>query len=90
MQARKAPATRQPLPPRRSPKKRTPVRIDDDLLQRARELGINPSETLEAALSDEIRQRQRDLWRKENREAIEAYNELVARDGVFSKGLRGF
>jgi antitoxin CcdA len=53
-------------------------------------LGINPSETLEAALSDEIRQRQRDLWRKENRESIEAYNELVARDGVFSKGLRGF
>lgn len=29
-------------------------------------------------------------WLEENREAIEAYNELVARDGVFSTGSRDF
>lgn len=90
MEARKALAARQPLRLRGSVKKQTPVRIDNDLLQKAQELGINPSEALEAALTDQIRQRQRELWLEENREAIEAYNELVAKDGVFNKGLRGF
>ena len=30
------------------------------------------------------------VTRANNREAIEAYNELVAHHGVFSTGLRGF
>ena len=34
--------------------------------------------------------KQRETWLEENREAIEAYNELVAHHGVFSTGLRGF
>lgn len=29
-------------------------------------------------------------WLAENREAIDAYNEHVEADGVFSDGLRGF
>jgi len=42
------------------------------------------------ALASEVHKRQREAWLAENREAIDAYNELVARDGVFSTGLRGF
>jgi hypothetical protein len=37
----------------------------------------------------EIRRRQRETWLVENREAIEAYNELVTRSSVFSTGMRG-
>jgi post-segregation antitoxin (ccd killing protein) len=33
---------------------------------------------------------EQEIWLEENREAIEAYNELVAKEGVFSDGLRGF
>lgn len=29
-------------------------------------------------------------WQQENQQAISAYNELVERQGVFSKRLRGF
>jgi HTH-type transcriptional regulator/antitoxin HipB len=29
-------------------------------------------------------------WRKDNRAAIQAYNEHVEKDGVFSEGLRSF
>ncbi len=29
-------------------------------------------------------------WLKENRPALEAYNEHVEKDGVFSEGLRSF
>jgi antitoxin CcdA len=57
---------------------------------KARALGINPSTALEEALAEEITRRQRELWLEENREAVEAYNELVAKHGVFSAGLRGF
>jgi antitoxin CcdA len=61
-----------------------------DLLEKARELGVDVVTTLEKALASKVHKRQRETWLAENREAIEAYNELVARDGVFSIGLRGF
>lgn len=53
-------------------------------------MGIDPSTTLEEALAEEIRRKRSEIWREENREAIEAYNELVAKHGVFSTGLRSF
>ena len=64
--------------------------MNSDLLEKARELGVDLATTLEDALALEVHKRQRESWLEENREAIEAYNELVARDGVFSTGLRGF
>ncbi|HEX4966728.1 MAG TPA: type II toxin-antitoxin system CcdA family antitoxin [Thermoanaerobaculia bacterium] len=65
-------------------------RVNSDLLKKAHELGINPATTLEEALVEEIRKRNREIWLEENRDAIETYNELDARQGVFSDGLRGF
>jgi antitoxin CcdA len=56
--------------------------INSDLLKAARDSGINLSATLEAALRDELRQRQRQQWLEENRDAIENYNRLVD-EGVF-------
>ena len=37
-----------------------------------------------------IREEQRKRWLNKNRAALEAYNEHVERDGVFSDGLRSF
>ena len=64
--------------------------INEDLLTRARELNINLSATLEQALGEALRQRQREQWLAENREAMEAYNAHVEKHGVFSDGLRSF
>lgn len=66
------------------------LRVDSELLEKARELGINLSATLEEALAAEVGNRKREIWLEENREAISAYNEHVAQHGVFSTGLRGF
>ena len=68
----------------------TRLDVNSDLLEKARELGINLSATLEEALAAEVSVRARERWRDENREAIQAYNEHVAQHGVFSAGLRGF
>lgn len=64
--------------------------INSELLDEAKGLGINLSATLERALEAEVRARRREQWLEENREAIAAYNEYVARNGVFSDGLRSF
>lgn len=64
--------------------------VNSDLLAKARALDINLSATLEKALADSLRQRQRQQWLDENRDAISAYNDEVERDGTFSDGLRGF
>jgi len=75
---------------REATKKPTRLRVNGDLLEKARELGVDLATTLEDALALEVQKRQRETWLAENREAIEAYNELVAQHGVFSTGLRGF
>ena len=66
------------------------VSIRADLLETARRHGIDLSRALEERLVDLIRQKERDAWLERNRAAIEAYNERVEREGVFSDGLRTF
>lgn len=71
-------------------KKATNVSISSRLLQQARELNINLSATLEQALQEIIRQKQRERWLVENQNAIDTYNLQVGEQGVFSDGLRTF
>lgn len=73
-----------------APKKATNLSINQDLLLQARELKINLSATLEQALRDQLGRKKADIWREQNNEAIEAYNQSVNENGVFSDGLRSF
>ncbi|OGT88536.1 MAG: acetoacetyl-CoA synthase [Gammaproteobacteria bacterium RIFOXYA12_FULL_61_12] len=74
----------------RAPKKPTNVSINSELLAIAKELKINLSATLETALTQLVNARQRELWKRENQTAIEAYNQLVEEQGIFSDDLRSF
>ena len=71
-------------------KKPTNVSINEDLLERARGLGLNLSKTLEEALVDRLAEAQRDEWLSENRKAIERFNQRVARTGSFGDRVRRF
>ncbi len=73
-----------------APKKPTNVSINSDLLEKAKGLNINLSATLEAALTEQLRAEQRTQWKAENAKAIQAYNNFVEENGVFSDGLRKF
>lgn len=71
-------------------KRATNVSVRSDLLAAAREAGVNLSATLERALMEELAEAKRKKWRKENRDAIAAYNEYVEKNGMFSDGIRLF
>lgn len=77
------------ITPRRR-KKAANLSADKILLDQARRLGLNLSQVFETALTEAIRRRQREEWLRKNRAALEAYNEHVEKDGVFSDGLRSF
>lgn len=80
----------QPVYDTRAPKRPANLSVNGDLLNKARELDINLSATLEQALAAALREKQRAQWLAENKAAMEAYNEHVEKHGVFSDGLRSF
>lgn len=72
------------------PRKPVNLSINADLLQQAKQLDINLSQTLERHLAEIIRQARRDCWLEDNRGALDAYNRRVEKRGVFGDGLRRF
>ena len=73
-----------------APKKPTNVSINSDLLQKAKDLKINLSATLELALAEQLRNQQRVEWLCENANAIQTYNQFVETNGTFSDSVRKF
>lgn len=74
----------------RAPKKSANLSINADLLQQAKQLNINLSQTLELHLADIVRQANSKQWLEDNRQALEAYNRRIDARGTFSDGLRRF
>lgn len=73
-----------------APKKAANLSINTDLLSQAKALQINLSATLERALADAIRDKQRQQWLQDNRQSIEDYNQRIDAEGCFSDSLRSF
>ena len=64
--------------------------ISAKLLDKAKSLKINLSQTLEERLAEVVREAEAEEWLAANRKAIDAYNARVERDGVWSEQVRGF
>jgi len=64
--------------------------VDERLLEQAKRLKLNLSQVFEASLGEAIRRHEREEWLRKNRAALDAYNEHVEREGVFSDGVRSF
>ena len=71
-------------------KKSVNLSINADLLQQAKQLNINLSQTLELHLAEIVLQAQRSRWLAENQNALEDYNRRIETQGTFSDGLRRF
>ena len=73
-----------------APKKSANLSINADLLQQAKQLNINLSQTLEQHLAEIVRQAQSKKWLEENKHALDEYNDRIETRGTFSNGLRRF
>ena len=71
-------------------KKATNISINSDLLEKAKKYKINISANVEKTLEEIIKQYEIKNWEKENKEAIDSYNQRISEQGVFSDGLRSF
>lgn len=71
-------------------KKSANLSINESLLRQAKALNINLSQLLEQRLVEHLRESLQKNWLEENRAAIDAYNQRIERNGVFSDGLRTF
>jgi antitoxin CcdA len=62
--------------------------VDVELLDEARRLRINLSETLERRLRTIVKAEQERRWLEENRQAIESINAFIDRHGLIASRLR--
>ena len=64
--------------------------LDAEVTREARDLGLNMSRLAETAISEAAKAERNRRWREENREALAAYAEEVARDGLPLARFRSF
>lgn len=71
-----------------APKRPTNLSLNSKVLDLAKELGINLSQTVDALLEEEVRRRLREQWLERNRAAIEAYNARIEKEGTFAQQIQ--
>lgn len=60
----------------------TNISLDGELVDLARELGVNISRACEAGLAKTVSAERNRRWQEENREATEAYNDYIEKHGL--------
>ena len=65
-----------------SVKRPTNLSLTAKVLDTARELGMNISQTVDELLTEEVKRRYWARWNEDNKEAIAAYNARIEREGV--------
>ena len=65
-----------------SVKRPTNLSLTAKVLDAARELGMNVSQTVDELLTEEVKRRYWARWNEDNKEAIAAYNARIEREGV--------
>ncbi|OYY64822.1 MAG: post-segregation antitoxin CcdA [Burkholderiales bacterium 28-67-8] len=71
-----------------SPKRPTNLSLNAKVLEMARELGMNISQTVDTLLADEVRKRYFERWNADNAEAIAHYNARIEREGTLSQRIQ--
>jgi len=75
---------------RQSPKRAVNLSLNAKVLDMAREMGLNISQTVDALLTEEVLKQHWARWQQDNAEAIADYNARVEREGLFSDRYRTF
>jgi antitoxin CcdA len=75
---------------REAPKRAINLSLNSKVLDLAKEMGLNISQTVDQLLEAEVMRRYWSRWQHDNAEAIAAYNARVEREGLFSDRHRTF
>lgn len=73
-----------------APKKSTKLSLNSQVLEAARGMGLNLSQTVDELLAAEVQRRYWARWNDDNRGAIAAYNERIAGEGLPLSKYRSF
>ena len=63
-------------------KKPTNLSLNSKVLEAAREMGMNLSQTVDSLLADEVKKRYWEKWRDDNKAAFAEHDERVAKYGL--------
>lgn len=77
---------------RRNDSAKRPINLSltSKVLDVARELGMNVSQTVDELLTEEVKRRYWARWNEDNKDAIAAYNARIEREGVPLAKYRSF
>ena len=73
-----------------APKKATNLSLNSKVLEAARDMGMNLSQTVDALLADEVKRRYWEQWNERNKDAIDCYNARIAKEGLPLAKYRSF
>lgn len=71
-------------------KKATNLSLNSKVLEAARELGMNVSQTVDQLLAAEVKRRYWERWNADNKDAIAEYNARIACEGLPLAKYRSF
>ncbi len=66
----------------KAPKKATNLTLNSKVLEMAREMGMNVSQTVDTLLAEEVKRRYWAKWNEDNKEALDAHNRLIEKFGL--------
>ena len=86
----RSPPERRNIGEQRAPcrKRAANVSIDAEILAAAKAMGINLSQMLESALRVRVQDERNRKFQQEHREAIESYNQFIAKNGIWNEKYR--
>ena len=62
--------------------------LNAKVLDMAKEMGLNISQTVDALLTEEVLKQYRQRWNTDNAGAIADYNARIAREGTFAQSIQ--
>jgi len=71
-------------------KKPTNLSLNSKVLEMAREMGMNVSQTVDTLLAAEVRRCYWQKWNEDNKDAVVEYNTRIERDGLPLAKYRNF
>lgn len=73
-----------------APKKPTNLTLNTRVLEMAREMGMNISQTVDELLAAEVQRRYWERWNEDNKQAIAEYNARIASEDLPLAKYRSF